>query len=208
MLSIAEAHKDYYLQNLGEISPREDYCLRGGTATGRWHGSGAAELGLQGTVSAEDPVRLFDGQDPTTAEQLGRRIRKDGVAAWDLTFSADKSVSLLWAFGDDEVHRHVLEAFEESTVEALAHLESVASSTRGASRTPVLDDEGKPMLDEDGFPRHRVETWPIRTKGYVSAWFTEFTSRADDPQLHTHVVVGNRVKGVDDVWRAIDGRLL
>src|SRR5690606_14020882 len=31
---------------------------------------------------------------------------------------------------------------------------------------------------------------------------------ADDPQLHTHVVVGNRVQGVDGVWRAIDGRLL
>lgn len=42
----------------------------------------------------------------------------------------------------------------------------------------------------------------------MSAWFTEFTSRADDPQLHTHVVVGNRVQGVDGVWRAIDGRLL
>ena len=32
-----------------------------------------------------------------------------------------------------------------------------------------------PVLDEDGMPRHRVETWPIRTEGYVSAWFTEFT---------------------------------
>ena len=109
-------------------------------------------LRLQGTVSTEGLVRLFDGQHPTTGEQLGRRIRKDGVAAWDLTFSADKSVSLLWAFGDDEVRRHVLEAFEESTAEALTYLESVASSTRGASRTPILDDEGKPMLDEDGFP--------------------------------------------------------
>ncbi len=208
MLSIAKAHKDYYLQKLGEISPREDYYLRGGTAKGRWHGSGAHELGLDGTVSGEGLVRLFDGQDPATGEQLGRRIRKDGVSAWDLTFSADKSVSLLWAFGDEEVRRHVVEAFEESTTEALSYLESVASSTRGASRTPVLDDEGKPMLDEDGVPRRRVETWPIRTKGYVSAWFTEFTSRADDPQLHTHVVVGNRVEGVDGVWRAVDGRLL
>lgn len=208
MLSIAKAHKDYYLQKLGEISPREDYYLRGGTAKGRWHGSGATDLGLGGTVSTEGLVRLFDGQDPATGEQLGRRIRKDGVSAWDLTFSADKSVSLLWAFGDDEVRRHVLEAFEESTTEALIYLESVASSTRGASRIPVLDEDGKPMIGEDGLPCQRVETWPIRTKGYVSAWFTEFTSRADDPQLHTHVVVGNRVKGVDGVWRAIDGRLL
>ena len=102
MLSLAKAHKDYYLQKVGEISPREDYYLRGGTATGHWHGSGAAEMGLEGAVSAEGLVRLFDGQHPTTGEQLGHQLRKDGVAAWDLTFSADKSVSLLWAFGDAE----------------------------------------------------------------------------------------------------------
>ncbi len=208
MLSLAKARKDYYLQKVGEISPREDYYLRGGTAVGHWHGSGAAELGVSGTVSAEGLVRLFDGQHPKTGEQLGRQLRKDGVAAWDLTFSADKSVSLLWAFGDDEVRRHVVEAFEGATAEALAYLESVASSTRGAARVPVVDRAGKPVLDDEGNPWHRVETWPIRTTGYVSAWFTEFQSRADDPQLHTHVVVGNRVQGVDGVWRAIDGRLL
>lgn len=208
MLSLAKARKDYYLHKVGEISPREDYYLRGGTAIGHWHGSGAAELGLEGAVSAEGLVRLFDGQHPTTGEQLGRQLRKDGVAAWDLTFSADKSVSLLWAFGDDATRRHVVEAFEEATAEALSYLESVASSTRGASRTPVVDADGKQVLGEDGTPRFRVETWPIRTSGYVAAWFTEFTSRADDPQLHTHVVVGNRVEGVDGVWRALDGRLL
>lgn len=208
MLSLAKARKDYYLEKVGEISPREDYYLRGGTASGSWHGSGAAEMGIDGAVTVEGLVRLFDGQHPDTGEQLGHRLRKDGVAAWDLTFSADKSVSLLWAFGDDETRKHVVEAFEEATAEAVSYMESVASSTRGASRTPVLDDDGVPVLDEDGMPRHRVETWPIRTEGYVSAWFTEFTSRADDPQLHTHVVVGNRVKGVDGIWRAIDGRHL
>ncbi len=208
MLSLAKARKDYYLQKLGEISPREDYYLRGGTATGRWRGSGASGLGLDGTVTAEGLVRLFDGQHPATGEQLGRRLRKDGVAAWDLTFSADKSVSLLWAFGDGEVRRHVLEVFEEATAETVAYLESVASSTRGARRVPVLDEDGNPVLNPDGTPKMRVETWPIPTEGYVAAWFTEFTSRANDPQLHTHVVVGNRVKGIDGVWRALDGRLL
>lgn len=208
MLSLAKAHKDYYLEKVGEISPREDYYLKGGTASGCWHGSGATELGLDGVVSAEGLVRLFDGQHPATGAQLGHRLRKDGVAAWDLTFSADKSVSLLWAFGDDDTRRHVVEAFEEATAEAVTYMESVASSTRGASRTPVLDDHGNPVLGEDGIQRFRVETWPIRTHGYVAASFTEFTSRADDPQLHTHVVVGNRVKGVDGIWRAIDGRLL
>lgn len=45
MLSLARAAKDYYLQKLGETSPREDYYLRGGTATGTRRGSGAAECG-------------------------------------------------------------------------------------------------------------------------------------------------------------------
>ena len=208
MLSLAKAAKDYYLRKLGEISPGEDYYLRGGTATGTWRGSGAKELGLEGTVSTEGLVRLFDGQHPATGERLGRSLRKDGVAAWDVTFSADKSVSLLWALGDPDTRREVLEAFEAATSSALGYLESVASSTRGASKTPVLDDQGDPVFNEDGSPRFRVVTWPIQTAGYVAASFTEFTSRADDPQLHTHVVVANKVQGTDGVWRTVDGRLL
>ena len=208
MLSLAKAAKDYYLQKLGEVSPREDYYLRGGMAAGLWRGSGAAELGLEGSVNAEGLVRLFDGENPSTGEQLGRRLRKDGLAAWDVTFSADKSVSLLWALGDEETRQQVLEAFDEATSAAFGYLESVASSTRGATKTPVLDDEGEPVLNENGTPKFRVETWPIATQGFVAASFTEFTSRANDPQLHTHVVVANKVKGVDGVWRSIDGRLL
>ncbi len=208
MLSLAKAAKDYYLQKLGEISPREDYYLRGGLATGLWRGSGAAELGLVGAVNAEGLVRLFDGEHPSTGEQFGRRLRKDGVAAWDVTFSADKSVSLLWALGDEETRFQVLEAFNEATDSAFGYLESVASTTRGASKTPVLDDDGEPVLNDNGTPRFRVETWPIKTSGFVAASFTEFTSRADDPQLHTHVVVANKVKGNDGIWRSIDGRLL
>ncbi|MCP4968170.1 MAG: relaxase domain-containing protein [bacterium] len=208
MLSLAKAAKDYYLRKLGEISRGEDYYLRGGTATGMWQGRGAAELGLSGRVTAEGLVRLFDGQHPGTGEQLGRSLRRDGVAAWDVTFSADKSVSLLWALGDEQTRRQVLAAFDEATMSAFGYLESVASSTRGATKTPVLDDDGDPVLDANGIPKFRVETWPIATSGYVAASFTEFTSRADDPQLHTHVVVANKVKGMDEVWRTIDGRLL
>jgi conjugative relaxase-like TrwC/TraI family protein len=200
MLSLAKAAKDYYLQKLGELSPREDYYLRGGTAVGRWVGSGAHELDLHGAVTAEGLVRLFDGEHPGTGERLGRRLRKDGVSAWDVTFSADKSVSLLWALGDEHTRKEVLEGFEEATSQALGYLESVASATRGATKTVVVDDEGRRKC--------RVRTWSILTAGYVAAAFTEYTSRADDPQLHTHVVVANKVKGEDDVWRSLDGRLL
>jgi hypothetical protein len=205
---LAKAAKDYYLQKLGEVSPREDYYLRGGSATGVWRGSGAAEQDLNGAVSVQGLVRLFDGEHPGTGEQLGRRLRRDGVAAWDVTFSADKSVSLLWALSDEDTRQQVVEAFDEATTEAFGYLESVASATRGAAKTPVIDDDGDPVRNGNGTPRFRVETWPIATSGFVAASFTEFTSRADDPQLHTHVVVANKVRGVDGVWRSVDGRLL
>ena len=77
MLSLAKAAKDYYLRKLGEMSPGEDYYLRGGTATGIWQGSGAEDLGLSGAVSAEGLVRLFDGQHPaqvSSSDVAGERM--------------------------------------------------------------------------------------------------------------------------------------
>jgi conjugative relaxase-like TrwC/TraI family protein len=38
--------------------------------------------------------------------------------------------------------------------------------------------------------------------------FRQNTSRALDPQLHTHLVVANRVKSPDGRWLALDGRLI
>ena len=208
VLSLAKAAKDYYLRKLGEISPGEDYYLRGGTATGMWRGNGAKDLGLTGAVSAEGLVRLFDGQHPATGERLGRSLRQGwgGGVGCDL-LSGQVGVTAVGPRrrGDPP---EVVAAFEEATVSAFEYLESVASATRGASKTPVLDDDGAPVLNENGTPKFRVETWPIPTAGYVAASFTEYTSRADDPQLHTHVVVANKVKGTDGVWRSVDGRLL
>ena len=43
--------------------------------------------------------------------------------------------------------------------------------------------------------------------GVVAASFTHFDSRDDDPQLHDHVVILNRVQAKDDgAWRTLDSR--
>jgi hypothetical protein len=47
----------------------------------------------------------------------------------------------------------------------------------------------------------------IEAKGFAAA-FRHRTSRAGDPQLHTHVVVPNMVQGTDGRWSAPDGRHL
>ncbi len=46
----------------------------------------------------------------------------------------------------------------------------------------------------------------IDSEGFVGAAFTHRTSRADDPQLHTHLVIANAVRGRDGKWSAVDSR--
>jgi conjugative relaxase-like TrwC/TraI family protein len=46
----------------------------------------------------------------------------------------------------------------------------------------------------------------VATGGWVAAAFEHVTSRSDDPQLHTHVVVPNVVRGADGRWSAFDTR--
>ena len=48
----------------------------------------------------------------------------------------------------------------------------------------------------------------IPAKGLIGAAFRHRTSRAGDPQLHTHVLVANLALGEDDRWSTIDSRCL
>jgi hypothetical protein len=45
--------------------------------------------------------------------------------------------------------------------------------------------------------------------GVIATSFTHFTSRADDPQLHDHLVVWNRARSVSDgKWRTLDSKAI
>src|SRR5688500_3814729 len=49
-------------------------------------------------------------------------------------------------------------------------------------------------------------THVIAGNGLVAAAFRHRTSRAGDPQLHTHVLVANLTLGADGQWSTLDGR--
>ena len=109
-----------------------------------------------------------------------------GVAGFDLTFSAPKSVSLLYGLGPDEVAEAVRSSHDTATRDALHYLERHALyARRGAGGD------------------QRVET-----TGAVAAAFRHRTSRAGDPQLHTHVLLANVVLGSDGRYSAPDARLI
>ena len=64
------------------------------------------------------------------------------------------------------------------------------------------------LQDHAGFTRRgKAGAVQADTDGYVGAAFTHRTSRAGDPQLHTHVLIANKVRACSDGrWLTLDGR--
>jgi len=165
----------------------EEYYLGEGEAPGVWAGRWAPTLGLEGVVAADDLRSLVNGIDPRdrTWWLEGRPARR--VNAFDATFSAPKSASVLWAFGSPEVASTVSRAHVEAVTEALAFLEDKAAVSRQQT--------------------DRVRT-RVGTHGFAAATFVHRTSRAGDPQLHTHCVVPNVVCRADGSYASIDGAVV
>jgi conjugative relaxase-like TrwC/TraI family protein len=111
------------------------------------------------------------------------RVEPRVVAGYDLTFSAPKSVSLLWAVADDPTRAEILHAIDEAVAAGLRYAE------RHALRVRVLGQ------DE-------------RAEGVIAADYLHTTSRALEPQLHHHVVIANFARGSDGEGRALDARHL
>ena len=150
-----------------------------------WAGKGAEELGLTGPVDPATFRAVLEGKVPDgSGTELGRR-GKDGEILHrpgrDLTFSAPKSVSIAALVGGD---RRIVEAHDRAVAAALAWVEKNAAETR--------------MKDPDTGRMARVGNQKI-----VAATFRHDTSRNLDPQLHTHSVLANMVKGEDGKWRSM-----
>ena len=164
-----------------------------GEVPGVWLGAQADGLGLVGNVEGEQLQALLAGLDPVTGRSLGRaltdRTTSDGrvvkaVAGFDATVSAPKSLSVLWALtGDDRL----LECHDVAVRAVVDAFERWAATTR------VRSNGGRLHLD---------------TQGLSVAGFRQTTSRLDDPQIHTHLVVSAKVQTQDGRWMALDARVL
>lgn len=105
------------------------------------------------------------------------------VAALDLTFSAPKSVSVLFAIAPQSVSGELVACHEEAVVAALEYLQDTATMVRR------------------GHGGERVEP----ADGLIAAAYRHRMSRALDPQLHTHVVAANLACGPDGRFTALHG---
>lgn len=217
-------------------SPLTRYYTETGNPPGTWVGTGLMSLDdgrtpalAEGdTVTEEHLARLLgDGIHPVTGEKLGKRfpllqpprertvariarldpdlrgdareeavqrIREEevakkprtAVAGFDLTFSPPKSVSALWGVADAGTQTLIAQAHHAAMRDTIALLEDRVAATRvgagGIAQMPIV--------------------------GVIATAFDHYDSRAADPQLHTHVVVSNKVQGEDGRWRTLDSRRL
>lgn len=209
------------------------YYMANGTPPGSWAGAGLAALGLSASHQVDERhlVALFgDGVHPITGKKLGRKyntitpleqriaqklktaaadpanqhltpdefealgdlIRQEtteaperqSVAGFEFVFSPPKSVSSWWALADPELKDEIRQAHQAAIQATIQKLETDIIRTRTGA---------------DGVAQAHVQ-------GISAALFDHWDSRDGDPQLHTHMLVSNRVQGEDGRWRTIDSR--
>lgn len=222
--------------NRAVSTPLTRYYSEVGTPPGRWMGSGVRRLGggqlAPGMEVTEAQLALLIGmgRDPVTGDQLGRgypsykrlaarisarvdaldpemaaddcaaetmRIEAEetvagmrhAVAGFDLTFSVPKSVSVLWGVADAVTQERIVEAHHEAVADVLDFFEREVAATRAG------------VADRDGAVAQ------VGVAGVAAVAYDHYDSRAGDPQLHTHVVLSNKVLTLlDGRWRSLDGR--
>ena len=164
-----------------------DYYVDADEPPGRWWGSGRHAVGLDGDVLPGQLARMLEAQHPATGRKLGRGFGEKSARSFDATFSASKSVSLLWALTSDEtVRAEVLAAHDTAVETALGWLEKHGTVTR-------LGRNGVDQVDACGL---------------TVALFRQHTSRTLDPQLHTHAIVWSKVQDRTGRWLSLDAQFL
>jgi conjugative relaxase-like TrwC/TraI family protein len=218
-------------------TPLTRYYAEAGTPPGFWIGSGVGEFGgggiAVGEMVSERQLQLLIGLgcDPVTGKQLGEPYRvftdvkarvaervaslsrhldeeeraalideieaeelqkgtRTATAGFDYTFSVPKSVSVLWGVADAGTQALILEAHHQALAEVLEMLEREIAVTRAGAHGRHGAVLMKPIV------------------GVAATAYDHWDSRAGDPQLHTHVVLANKVR-TDDAsgkWRTLDSR--
>jgi conjugative relaxase-like TrwC/TraI family protein len=180
MLTISPIRSIKYYSDLA----KEDYYLDGGEPNGVWAGKASKLLDLTGDVETEDYINVMHGFTPNKQYQLCQNAGTNRCYGWDLTFSAPKSVSAVWARANNELKLKIQQAHFQGAKAAISFIEDNAAVTR---------------RNKQGLIREKVT-------GLVSATFEHATSRAQDPQLHTHCLVANAAPREDGSWGTLESR--
>jgi len=151
---------------------------------GRWHGEGAAALGLGRHAAPSRFEAVLAGAVPGTEITLGRirdgkREHRPGL---DVTLQAPKSVSLAaLVAGDTRIVR--------------SHDEAMRAT---------LDFVEGNLLVVRQWDRERKRHVRVPAPSMVAATFRHKANRNLEPHLHTHAVIANMTLKPDGSWASLD----
>jgi conjugative relaxase-like TrwC/TraI family protein len=179
-----------------------NYWLEGGEPLGKWFGAATVKLGLMGHVDRIALQNLVQGLHPTGAPLMPvKKPRKQALCksesnrrshcpGFDVTFSAPKSVSSLWAVSDPTMRNRIEHAFDIAVTTTLQWLESnVPLARRGkAGHIKELAKLATAMFD------HSVSR--VGRNGLF------------EPQLHRHCLVMGVCEREDGSYGAINSPVL
>ena len=165
----------YYLESQRSFRHPNEYYTAGEEPDGVWwNPCGLFGLADGGRVDGGEYHRLYHGFAPDGGERLTRNAgsekRSPGL---DMTFSADKSVSALWAIADPELRSEIERAHNDAARAALAE-----TVLRYCAWTRLQERDGTRVVAAD----------------IMGAMFQHGTSRENDPQLHTHCTIFNAAR--------------
>ena len=166
----------YYLESQRSFRHPNEYYTAGEEPDGVWFNpKGLFGLADGGKVDSSDFHRLYNGFAPSGGGKLTQNAGSERRSAGlDMTFSADKSVSALWAIADPELRSEIERAHNDAARVALEE-----TVLRHCAYTRIRNRDGE------------IEVLPA---DIAAAMFQHGTSRDNDPQLHTHCVIFNAAR--------------
>ena len=179
MLSLSPINNIDYYKNLD----KDDYYISP-EYIGTWHGNIKKKFNLGDQVALDEFDNIMSSKHPKTAKKLFPPNQNIKRVAWDLTFSACKSLSILWALSLPEIQEKITKAQMNAVKETLDFLEAkLIRVNRGKN--------GQIKQNSDGV---------------LSLLVNHYTSRELDPNIHTHVLLANMTQALDGKLMGIDSR--
>ena len=146
---------------------KEHYYKEGLEKNGSW--LGGESFGFSGDIKLGDLKNLLEGRN-SDGDLLIKQLENRQVG-WDCTFSAPKSVSIVWAFSDAAQRKLIEDAQDRAVEKAVDYL-----------KTYALDQAVR--RGKGGLERESVKEIPV-------AVYKHYTSRENDMQIHSHVILPN-----------------